>query len=441
MKRLNIFAIQISLVLLVQIAFGQVEKDTLNSIQQSEVSSNQSLIPQVLFSGLLYRNTDKKRVWYIPNAFEQFPANTVEGFVLNPQIKFTQKFSGKKFISLRPNLRYGFGNARFQAKISSLFFIAPKRKATIAVSGGRGVEQLYAESTLSSFNNLVYTFLLRENFLKIFERTFLEVGGTIAPINNFFLSSTLSWNQRSPLANLPKYENEEVYTSNDPKNIELPSTHFEENTSVILEASLRWQIGHSLEKQRGELVSAGRYPAITIAYSGALRDVANSDNSFHKLSLQVEDHFHLGNTEGHVFFEMGDFISKDELTFIDFNHFKGKQTVYGEYGVDQFQLLNYYNFSTANFYFQGHYQHQFASLKQTGKSRFQPLIGLNYLYTESGGIYGEIGVGMAQILDIWRIDFYTGLREGGDSTVGVRLGVNFNYFSEKTNNNEAIRKQ
>ncbi len=81
MKRLNIFAIQISLVLLVQIAFGQVEKDTLNSIQQSEVSSNQSLIPQVLFSGLLYRNTDKKRVWYIPNAFEQFPANTVEGFV------------------------------------------------------------------------------------------------------------------------------------------------------------------------------------------------------------------------------------------------------------------------------------------------------------------------------------------------------------------------
>jgi hypothetical protein len=69
------------------------------------------------------------------------------------------------------------------------------------------------------------------------------------------------------------------------------------------------------------------------------------------------------------------------------------------------------------------------------------MIGLNYLYTESGGSYGEIGVGMARILDIWRVDFYSGLREGGDSTVGVRLGVNFNYFSEKTEYNEAIRKQ
>lgn len=380
-------------------------------------------VPQILFSGVLFQNNQKRQVWYIPNVFELFPANTVEGFVFNPQVKLTQNFEDGRFYSIAPNLRYGFGNERPQAELKTHFFYNPKRKASLQLSGGRAVEQLYGESTLSALNNTIYTFLFEENFLKIYERSYMELGHTFSPIKNFLLTTTASWNERTPLSNLPKYEEDDTFISNNPNNIELDDTAFTKNKAVLFEAQLRWQIGHRYKKQRGQLISDGKYPALTLSYTNALDDIFGSNISYQKIAFQIEDEFKIGRGYGRGFIGVGDFIKKDNLTFADFNHFKGKQTIYGDYSLDQFQLLEYYNYSTEDFYFQGHYEHHFIPLKENGKSKFQPTAGINYLFTDTGGNYAELGIGMDKILKFWRIDFYNSWREGKHESFGVRLGV------------------
>ncbi|WP_027076271.1 DUF5686 family protein [Maribacter antarcticus] len=412
-------------ILLAQMVFAQnkeaIKANNRNAKQEKIISTIG--VSQILFSGVLLQNLEKRQVWYIPNVFELFSLNTVEGFVVNPQVKFIQNFEDGRFYAITPNVRYGFGNERFQAQLKTSYFYNPEKKAILHLSGGRTVEQIYEESTLSAFNNTLYTFAFEENFLKNYERSYVALGHTFSPIADFLLTTTLSWNERNSLNNLPKYQEDVAFTPNNPKNIELDNTAFAKNKAVLFEAQLRWQIGHRYEKQRGQLLSNGKYPALTVDYTNALDDFLGSDIAYQKITFQVEDSFKIGKGYGKGHIGIGDFITKDNLTFVDFKHFKGKQTVYGDYSPNQFQLLEYYNYSTADFYFQGHYEHQFRPLKENGKSKFQPTAGINYLYTGSAGNYVELGVGMDKIFKFWRMDFYNSWREGNHDSFGVRVGA------------------
>lgn len=419
----GLFYLLLVLSLTGEVLFAQNTNPTAADKHAEGMETNHIRVPNVLFSGVLLRNQEKNQTWYFPNVFEWFPANTVEGFVVNPQVKFTQHYNDGRFVSITPNVRYGFGNERLQAQLKIQHFYSPSKNAVLSLSGGRAMEQLYNESTLSALNNILYTFAYDQNFLKLYERSYVEVGHAFSPLKNFLLSTRVSWNERSPLTNLASFEEERIYTANNPTNIELSNAAFTEHQAVILEAELRWQIGHRLTKRRGQLVSEGEYPALTISYVNATDVILNGDVSYQKLSIGVQDEYKMGSAYGKWFVEAGDFLTKDQLTFVDFNHFKGRETVYGPYGNDQFQLLAYYTNSTADFYVQAHYEHHFSPLRKSGKSQIQPVAGIHYLYTDAGGHYVELGAGVDAILKFWRVDFYSSWREGKHESIGVRLGV------------------
>ena len=382
-------------------------------------------VSSILFKGVLIKNIAKKKVFYFPNAFEWFSANTIEGFAINPQIKFTQNLDSHRFFTLTPSVRYGFGNNRLQVDMESQFFYNPKKNGLISISGGKSIEQIYKESTLSSLNNTLHTFLFKENFFKAYERTYLEIGHSFSPIKDFLFSSNVSWNNRNPLTNLKKFEENDNYSSNNPLNEQLSNTAFEKHQAFILQFKLGWQLGHHLIKKRGNLVSQGKYPSITLSYSNALSNVLGSDVSYQKIALTVKDEYVLGETKGTWLMEIGDFLTNNELNFVDFNHFKGKQTFYGSYNSDQFQLLDYYFNSTSAIYFQAHYEHSFPPLTKRKKTKLKPLIGAHYLYTEIGGHYVELGGGFEKTIGAWRIDLYSSLRNGEHESLGFRIGLLF----------------
>ena len=420
--RKGLFSALLTFLLMGQLLLAQNDQTTTDQDRAENLEANSIGFPNILFSGVLLQNKGKNQTWYFPNAFEWFPANTVEGFVINPQVKFTQNYEDGRFYSLSPNIRYGFGNERFQAQLKTQYFYNPTRNAVLSLSGGRAIEQLYGESTLSALNNTLYTFAYEENFLKIYERSYLELGHRFSPLKNFLLSTSIGWNERSPLSNLVSFEEEGIYAANDPTNVELPNTAFAKHRAVLLEAELRWQMGHRLTRRRGQLNSEGDYPALTISYVNATDAILGGNVAYQKLSVGVQGEYKVGQTRGTWFVEAGDFLKQDQLTFVDFNHFKGRETVYGPYGNDQFQLLEYYRYSTADFYVQGHYEHHFSPLRKSGKSRIQPVAGAHYLYTDAGGHYVELGVGVDAILKFWRVDFYNSWREGKHESAGVRLG-------------------
>lgn len=386
---------------------------------------NKVRIVGLLFSGVLIQQPTAKRIWYIPNLFDLFPANTIEGFVGNLKVSMTQYLQHGRFLRLTPELRYGFGNNRLRARLAGEYYYHPASKASLQLAGGRFVEQINEESTLNALNNTYYTFLLKRNFLKLYEKSYLEIRHIFSPAKDFLFTNTVSWNERSPLQNLPAYsDGKDKYTANDPVNNELADTGFERHRALLWETQLRWQWGHQYSRQKGKFVSSSPYPAVTISYQAALAGVLGSVLSYQKLNLQITDQFKWNKVgSGNLSFEVGDFMAKDNLTFLDYKHFDGKRTVYGVFNPLGFELLDYYESSTANFYLQGHYEQHLNAIPIRNKKLY-PVFSANYLYTETGGSYWELGVGVEKILGFWRIDLYNSWREVRHESIGIRLGIN-----------------
>ncbi len=398
----------------------------------SETTQNQALpaqkwnIAQLLFSGTLIRNEKKNQTWYIPSLFEFIAPNTVEGMVVNLQTSFTQHLKEGKFYVLRPGLRYGFGNQQLQARLEAQYYYQPSRMALLKGGIGRYASHLNPTNTLGAINNTFFTFVQEENFLKIYGRTFVEVAHSFAPVKNFWWSTKLSWNQRTPWQNLPRYEDDEAFSSNAPENLERPNTAFEEHQALLWETELRWQFDHQMIRRRGELVSVSTYPAISLLYAGSLSGVLGSTQSFQKIALRISQQFQTQRWgSGKFLLESGDFIAKEQLSFVDFKHFNGRRVWYGDFGLGDFQLLDYYQNSTSNFYFQGHYEHLWKPLLQSKRARIQPVISINYLYTSTTSSYWELGIGMNQLLGKLRVDLFNSWREGQHERIGIRFGFVF----------------
>lgn len=413
-------------VMMITQVFGQnVQKDIDSTFTNTIKPVN------LIFSGILFSDKSTRQSLFIQPLTETFHYNTIEGFTTDIEVSYTNYFEDGRFYNLKPNIRYGFGNKRFQAQLAATYYYNPSRFSSVQVSGGKYVRQFNENSTLDAFSNTLSTLLSNENFLKIYQESYVDLTHTFSPIKYFLVSTSLRWSERSPLENLEKYQTDDTeFTSNIPINNELAPTAFNRNQAFLWNATLRWQLGHRYTRSRGEFISDGNSPAISVNYSGAFRDFLGSDVSFQKISLQVSDDFKIGNLgTSSILFETGDFISKDNLTFIDFNHFDGTRTVYGSFELGSFKLLDYYLYSTTDFYLQGHYEHYFPALfAKSGSSllnKIQPIIATNYLYTEADGHYVEFGFGFEKILKIWRLDFYNSFRDGGHDDFGVRFGVVF----------------
>lgn len=396
-----------------------------DSLKQNSTQTHQKInVGQILFSGVLIPRPSSQEFWYIPSAFELIQFNTIEGFVFNPSVSYTKHLKKRKFFTLKPNLRYGIGNERPQAKLTAMYFYNPQNFSSIELSGGQFVEQFNASSTLGGFGNTYNTLLSKRNFLKIYETAFLKATHIFSPAKDFLFTNTLQWEDRRSLQNLQRFDEKgSDFTSNDPENIELTPTAFKPHQAFLWHAQIKWKLDHRYKRHRGKFVSTSNHPALSVSFTSAFSDIFGTDVSFQKLSLALTDRYKVGVLgKGQFLIEAGDFLSKDSLSFIDFNHFNGNQSAYNSFGINGFQLLDYYQYSTSSFYLHSHIQHKVNPFSIGKKPLIiRPVLSLNYLHTTSTN-YLEFGIGLEKVFKHWRLEFYSSINNGSFESVGIRFG-------------------
>lgn len=417
MKRLNLTKVVLVLTLLVtyQNLFAQ-GADSTSSSENKQMKMN---VPQLLFRGGVVPDDSRNRSWFISPVFDLFQYNTVEGFVFNPRVSMTQQLKDGKFYAIKPNLRYGFGSERLYGKVAAIYSYNPTRFGSLMLNWGKFIQQFDQQSTLTPFANSYSTLLAKENFLKIYESQFLEVGHHFSPVRNVLLSNSFHWASRGSLSNLEQFNDEQdEYTSNTPLNRELDNTTFDRHQVFYQATEIRWQPDLNYEYQRGKFIPTSKYPAFILKYKSAHSDFLGSDLSYENISFGVEGMVQVGSLgNGNFSFEGGDFISKDSLSFVDFTHFQGNRTAYTTYKQGTFQLLDYYSLSTTGSYFRGHYTHTFEAIK----NKFIPVVEGGYLHA-SGSNYIELGIGMQRASKPFRISFYNSWLDGKHDRAEIRFG-------------------
>ncbi|QDA59758.1 DUF5686 and carboxypeptidase regulatory-like domain-containing protein [Hymenobacter jejuensis] len=387
-----------------------------------------------LVTGYTYRNTFKKWQFSVAPVFNILQYNTVEGAVVNAQATYTQNTDDRRSFSLTPALRYGFANKLLSPSVEAVWQHDPVKLARLGVGVGQTIENFDLNSQLTPFINTQYTLFRNRNYAKYYRRLGGDISYTTEPLNGLTVRTALSYYDRRELQNatidLIKDVAGRAFTPNRPVSAELPNTSFARNQALTAELTLSYRPGQRyITRPDGKLNFGSKWPTFRFTYLQGIQALG-SDVRYTRLGVGVSQSVNMGLLGTSSYNVMtGAYLGTPRLYFMDYRHFSGNQTAFAS-NFAQFQLLDYYLYSTRDRYLEAHYNHHFNGfflnkIPLMRRLKWQEVASVNYLRTPSSGNYVELGVGVEHVLKVLRVDFYTALQSGNRQANGLRIGLGF----------------
>ncbi|WP_420577204.1 DUF5686 and carboxypeptidase regulatory-like domain-containing protein [Ekhidna sp.] len=418
-------------------------KDSIRLVKESPAykdsvdnETNKLTLGNIFLSGYTHSNSIEEKYWSLPAVISIFQYNTVEGFVPEIQPTIWKQVDGQTKYWIRPAVRYGFSNEKFNAKIDASYRKLDNKFTRFYVGGGRYISQFDESESITPFINSYVTLVEGDNFMKIFEKSFGYIRFQQELKNGILLNTSLEYAQRDTLTNTSDFtwasENKTNFTSNQPVNMELDETGFPRHQALIFEATFRFRIKQTYATRPDrKFTYSSKYPEIFLTYKKGIKTLG-SDVNFDFVQVRVEDEMSFGLVgKSNYAVAGGAFLNDDALTFVDFKHFAGNQTSLSQVGKTmKFELLPFYQFSTTKPFFEAHYEHHFNEfifnkIPLVKKLNFQAVASANYLTNETIGNYVEVGAGIEHIFKFMRVDYYWAFRNSDFFGSGLRIGVGF----------------
>lgn len=414
-------------------------KDSLGVIRESkdykdstDRKSNKLTAGNIFVSGYNRRNSNKERFFHVDPITEIIQYNTIEGLVGKVTLNYRKNLDRERLYRIRPTIRYGFGNERWNAKLNLQYHYNRKKFSSVQMTFGRFVAQ-FNEGAISPLINAFETLVRGRNHLKLYGKNFWEGQYRTELTNGIMLTSNLSYEDRKELVNTSDYsfrnENKRVFTPNRPDNLNVSSTAFPNHQALKLSVQLRFILDQKyISRPHRKIIYKTKLPVVFVNFTKGL-DILGSDVNYNQLRFWVNDKWDLGLVgKSQAQIEVGSFFGDDELQFPDFLHFDGNRTYFAQYNISRFQLLDYYLFSTNDRYFSAHLEHHFNGflfnkIPVLRKLKLQGVASLHYLKIPQLDSYLELGLGIEHIFKVVRVDFFTSVLDVKRS--GVRVGIGF----------------
>lgn len=373
--------------------------------------------------------------------------NTVEGFKFGLAGYYRIEKSTKMADSVtnhvrswnfRPEFRYGFSSQQPYGIFEVRRSVTQGEKAhSFGVSGGKFIYQFNGDNPISEQVNALYSLLLRQNFMKLYEQDFIK-GYYFQRFNeSLTYRGSITYAQRTHLENNSDYSwynrPERTYTSNQPENVEAGPETFQDHRAFIWQNSLEWRPGLKYFVRNGRkrpIFSSA--PLINLNYTKAIPSLVNDPLAadFDWVEAGIEHFFNFG-VSGKLDFNVkaGSFLNNNRVYFMDFKHFGGNRTIFANMGVaSNYRFMDYYRYSSQTEYVSAivHYQFRKFLLTQLPMLRFSGVrenIFFNYLKTQNSPHYWELGYSLDNLFRIFRLEVGAGFENGNYLRSGVRFGI------------------
>lgn len=420
-------------------SLAKIEAVRLSGKDSLKVVRRRSFSPLDLIGGGRYDLSAWTRISIDPT-FTQTYFNTVEGYNINVSARLSYSFDSlRRKINFAPAVRYGFSGRDLYAR-ALLSYSLPQN--VFALAGGRFIEQFNNEESIHPLVNTFSSLLFKRNYMKIYEKSYLEAGWKYTPSAFFSLKLDAGWARRKQLFNTTDhsyfYRDSRGYTSNAPDNIELSNTGFAQHEAVIFAAAVyyrpirRYKVYNGRKRSLPDLS-----PEVSLNYRKGVKDLLGSDVDYDQLEIGLKHGLSIGARD-RIEFELqaGSFLNSNSMSFADFRHFDGNRTLLGSMRpAGAFRLLDYYLYSTADKYFSGHLHYGFRKLLLTRipEVRYRGIrenVFVNYLKTPASPHYFEIGYSLDNVFRVFRLEVASSFSNGKYQETGFRVGIatmfNFN---------------
>ena len=407
----------------------QIVKDSKTYKDSVDVVNNKFKLGN-LISGYNYSNTYKEWNAGINSPVSAISFNTVQGWNANVGGYYRKSYDEfKRYLSIGGNLNYGFSDDRLRGTLSTTYKFNNISKAFLSISGGVTTQQFNAEEPISKSLNTAFSLFEEKNYLKIYDRSYVEVSHAEELFNGFRLYSVLSYQRIKALFNTTDQvwypKSDRVYTSNNPLNeTAYGIAPFETHNIVKLDIATRINFGQDYFSYPDSKfnISDSKYPTLYVGYEKGMA-ASNSDYNFDQIKMRLTQDFTLQDKGKFEYnFKAGKFFNADAIAFMDYHHFNGNQTHIGAGTyLNVFNNLPYYALSTNDSYLEFHAEHDFngfilGKIPLLNKLNFNLILGAHALATPDNKPYQEYTVGIDNIgwgkFRFLRVDYVRSYQSG-----------------------------
>jgi len=406
-----------------------------------KVNNKFSLI-QFALAGYRKQNTYNFSATTFSGLSQNIHFNTVEGWVAGLTVRY-DKFKGeedRRSYSVIAESRYGFSNTHFNGNLTFQHRYNPYRFSAYTLRAGTEVRDFNERAHFSPLVNTLYTLIANENWLKLYESRFGEAAHRMEIFNGILMRAKASYDDRLPLVNTSDYswnDNGKKYLSNDPQHPETDSLHFTRNQSFRLDINFRFRYKQKYTmRPEGKNVIGSDFPQLSVGYTIAIPGVAGSDMEYDLATATIFDEIRFG-LFGSIRYQgtYGNFLRNKKMEFMDYHHFNGNKTIFSDFSLIDFALLDYYKYATNRDYVELHGEYNMGGLILNKivllrSLKLNEIIGAHYFHARYTGTtliknYYETSFGIEKF-GLLRADFVLGFEDGTKARTGFVLGLKLN---------------
>jgi hypothetical protein len=372
--------------------------------------------------------------------WDKISFNTVEGWNIHGGLDLKIQLDSSKSISFGSTARYGFSSKLFYGLGHVKYnFRQHLRTGELKLSGGKYIYQINRNDPIPPSLNMIGSLFFRENFMKLFERNFVDFS-LRKPLSPFFiLMWNASWEEKRPLENSTDFsftDQDKEYSPNNPENSIIGDTKFDPYTFYSSDLQLLYYpFLKFFERNDERSIIQDSSPIISLGYSFGISPESGSRIFVHRVNTGIRygKSFGVGNRFEMYLGGSRIFSNKSEkIPFPEFIHFNGNRTplITGDI-VTSFRMLDYYFYSTNRYNFESHLLYQFRKLfiTQIIYARMAGIredILIKYLYADSLENYIEIGYALDNLFNFFRIELIGQYENFNYRGLGIRIGFSKN---------------
>src|SRR6218665_1607532 len=330
-------------------------------------------------------------------------------------------------LEISPDFRYAFARRKFTGFLKVEY---KTRTGRVSLAGGRYIQQFNGNEPVLPLVNTFYTIIQGYNYMKIFERDFIELNFQKALKSKFAFSSSWSLAKRHELFNKIRYtyykKNRNRLTPNAPVNAAHASASFSDHIAFTGRLGLEIAPWRKFDARNQKHQTDYSSPVFSLNYTKGFNKIRGSDVNYELLEAGVR--FDIRQRLEFIL-RAGKFLNVKSMYFMDYKHFAGTLTIFATADpASSFRFLDYYRYSTNKEYFTAHIHYKFSSFEQSQN------LFVNYLDAPYSGNFTEAGYSFNDIFRFFRLELAASFQNGIYANKGFRIGVSSDltaYFSDK----------
>ena len=411
-------------------------KDTTKNIAKNDAKKKSPFIrttEKVLWGTNIKLGKKGGTLYYRGLKPANFGFNTVDGFYIGQKLTYRNTFAKTNNFFVMPEVLWAINRKAVMWDVDASLSYSPVRRGSAQVKFGQITKDFSEIMGIHPLENTVSSLFFRRNYLKLYEDHFVEASNTIDIANGLQLYTKLKYSHRIMLDNTSDYSffyrDTRDYTSNDLQNAELKNPLTDHSSTVfLLNLNYTPRFYYRIDHNNRKRMVKSDFPTFFATWQKGVNGLLGSDSNFDYMTGGLRQKIETGlMQEFHYMMRGGVFINQKNVYFPDFRHFATIEIPATIKDITQqnFNLLQYYRFSTSDKYLEAHlyYFAPFLLLKFLpffSNRLWQEGFQVNYLYTNEIRNYTELGYTIGLL---WRAGFYAGFENFKFRSFGFKISL------------------